>query len=444
MWPLNAQQIASIVDGSLSGDASTQVSRVVTDSRQPFRGDELFVGLPGERFDGGRFAQGALSRGARVVLTSRETSVVTEPGQAHVQVDNPLVALQSLAAYRRRAWSGTLVGVTGSNGKTIVKDMLGSLLARHVDAYASPQSWNSQVGVALSVLGIHDDDTVAVIECGISEPGEMARLQAMVRPDVGVLVNIGEAHRQTLVSEERTRAEKMVLFRELTGPLISGDALCVAEFTGRGGVARMPSEGELQAARAQLSPALASVPHLVMDAALAMAAAAECGVPPDAMAGALRDWRPAPMRLEMTSTPGGVLLINDAYTADPLSVGSALAVLANEKREGKSIAVLGGLAGLGAQAERAHADIGAQVVRLGIDRLVGVGQGGRQIVAGALLSGMVPDHTVVADSVQDAALLVDEWARNGDRVLLKASRPEGLEEVARIFFAGFAPTRAFV
>lgn len=444
MWPLNAQQIASIVDGSLSGDASTQVSRVVTDSRQPFRGDELFVGLPGERFDGGRFAQGALSRGARVVLTSRETSVVTEPGQAHVQVDDPLVALQSLAAFRRRAWRGTLVGITGSNGKTIVKDMLGSLLARHAEAYASPQSWNSQVGVALSVLGIHDEDTVAVIECGISEPGEMARLQAMVRPDVGVLVNIGEAHRQTLVSEERTRAEKMVLFRELTGPLISGDALCVAEFTGRGGVARMPSEGELQAARAQLSPALASVPHLVMDAALAMAAAAVCGVPPDAMAGALRDWRPAPMRLEMTSTPRGVLLINDAYTADPLSVGSALAVLANEKREGKSIAVLGGLAGLGAQAERAHADIGAQVVRLGIDRLVGVGQGGRQIVAGALLSGMAPDHTVVADSVQDAALLVDEWARNGDRVLLKASRPEGLEEVARIFFAGFAPTRAFV
>lgn len=444
MWPLNAQQIASLVAGSLVGDACAQVSRVVTDSRQPFRGDELFVGLVGDRFDGGRFAQSALSRGARVVLTSRTTLAVLAPGQAHVQVDEPLVALQSLAAFRRRAWNGTLVGITGSNGKTIVKDMLATLLARHTEVYASPQSWNSQVGVALSLLGIHDDDAIAVIECGISQPGEMARLQAMVRPNVGVLVNIGDAHRQTLESEERTRSEKMALFSELKGPLMSADPLCVAELTGRGGVGRMPSAAELDAARDQLSPALASVPHLVMDAALAMAAAVACGMSVHAMAGALRDWRPAPMRLEMTSTPRGVLLINDAYTADPLSVSSALAVLANEKREGKSIAVLGGLAGLGAQAERAHADIGAQVVRLGIDRLVGVGQGGRQVVAGALVSGMAPEHALVADSVQDAALLVDELARNGDRVLLKASRPEGLEEVARIFFAGFAPTRAFV
>lgn len=444
MWPLNAHQIASIVGGSLVGEASAQVSRVVTDSRQPFRGDELFVGLVGDRFDGGQFAQGALQKGARVVLTSPSTSVVLDAGQAQVRVEDPLAALQTLAAFRRSAWNGTLVGITGSNGKTIVKDMLVALLARHHGAYASPQSWNSQVGVALSVLGIHDDDAVAIIECGISQPGEMARLQAMVQPTVGVLVNIGEAHRQTLESEERTRIEKMILFQELTGPLISGDPLAVAAFLERGGDARAPSSADLEVARPNLDPTLALVPHLVMDAALAMAAAAACGMSTDAMSGALREWRPAPMRLEMASTPRGVLLINDAYTADPLSVSSALAVLATEKREGKSIAVLGGLAGLGAQAGRAHADIGAQVVRLGIDRLVGVGQGGSQIVASALASGMAPEHALLASSVQDAALLVDEMARSGDRVLLKASRPEGLEEVARIFFAGFAPTRAFV
>ncbi len=465
-FPLTAQEVAALTSGELLGDAAASAERVATDSRAAVRPGDLFVGLAGPHFDGGRFATQALAEGATIALVGPELAELTlGPGQAQVRVADPLAALQALAAAARQRFTGTLVAITGSNGKTTVKDMLAAALGDARRVTASPLSYNSQVGVALSLLSLDPAAEVALVECGISLPGEMARLAAMVRPDRGIFVTVGDAHLEGLGSRTTIASEKSQLFAGLADAAgawvltLSSEALArqalsqVAAPTllvGGGGEADFLLDevaGTLRrGADAVDLRTVGAAPHLRHDAGLAAAAALLLGASPAAVARGLAAWQPAPMRLEMSVTPRGVMLINDAYTADPVSLEAALVTLQRERESGRgrAVAVLGGMAQLGMARLAAHERAGRRVVELGIDRLVGVGEGGAEIAAAARAAGLPAERVHLAVDVAEAAMVLEEHCEPGDRVLLKASRPERLERIAALLFDSVAPARLFV
>lgn len=474
-WPLSAAEIAEIVHGQLWGSDEVQGERAITDSRGQVRRGDLFFGLIGPHFNGGHFAAAALSSGASIAVVSPEIAQqlahTAQTGEASaatavIAVDQPLVALQALAAEARCRFSGTVVAITGSNGKTTVKDMLVAALASERRVQASPQSFNSQVGVALSLLLLDRRAEVAIIECGMSLPGEIERLEAIVRPDHGLLTNIGDAHLAGLGSRHAIAAEKSQLFRRLPA---SGWVLTLGgEVLGRGALAATgariltaggdgkpdfsfiaASDGE--PARIERDGETVRLPlnhpsrQMIECAGLAAAAALLLGATPAAIERGLENWRPASMRLEMSTTPRGILLINDAYTADPASVEAALVTLVRERTPTThTVAVLGGMAQLGKLREQAHQEVGHRVWELGVDRLIGVGEGGAEIARAAARAGMAAERIHCVDGVSEAALLLEEHCRGGDRVLLKASRPARLERIARLLFASLAPTRLYV
>lgn len=459
-WPLTSRDIARLVGGEARGQPEALATRLTTDSRAGLQPGDLFVGLIGPHFDGGRFATQALAEGASMALVSRQHGeVATGPGHAVVVVDDPLAALQALAAEARRRFTGTVVAITGSNGKTTVKEMLALALGSERQVTASPMSYNSQVGVALSLLALEAEAEVALVECGISQPGEMARHRDMASPSLGILTSIGDAHIEGLRNRETTAHEKAALFADL--PSVGWVLVHEGERLGRAALAavgareltvggpeadfelRLSSGGfRLKRGRTQVEVELPQAPvHLLEDAALAAAAALELGASPQAVASGLRLWQPAPMRLEISTTPRGILLINDAYTSDPASMEAALLALRQHRGRGATVAVLGGMAQLGKLRQAAHQRVGRRVLELGIGRLIGVGEGGAEIAAAALAAGMPPERVHSVSEPTEAALILDETCRSGDRVLLKASRPERLERLAALLFDSLASAR---
>jgi len=462
MWPLTALELADILGATLEGDPSAHAEGVLPDSRAGVRPHDLFFGLQGPHFDGGQFALSALEEGASIAVVAGDLPLVPGPGQAVLRVAEGLAALQCLAAEARRRFQGTVVAITGSNGKTTVKDMLGQALAPSRRIAASPRSYNSQVGVPLSLLLMEPQAEVALIECGISLPGEMALLERIVRPDFGIFTNVGDAHLEGLGNRRVTASEKAGLFRRLPvqgwvlTPSDQGLAREGLAAVGATTVAVGDVDAEFRLLEAPDPPGLLwqdqeiplhlsiPSPFLIRDAALAAAAALLLGGDAKAIASGLNRWSPAPMRLEMSTTPRGVLLINDAYTADPTSVEAALQVLRNEGSDGATIAVLAGMAQLGEARRAAHRRVGQRVVDLGIDQLVGVGEGGQEIAVAALEAGLPPTRVHRVPNTEEAAAKLEELCRPGDRVLLKGSRPEGLERVAAALFDALAPARLYV
>lgn len=450
-WPIDAAAVAALTGGELVGSPGAKATRLALDTRAGVRTGDLFVALSGARFDGGRFANDALNAGAAVALVSAAHDVAPGPGQAVVRVSDPLGALHALAREARRRFEGRVVAVTGSNGKTIVKDQLMAALATSMSVTGSPLSYNSQVGVPAALLGLNPGADVAVVECGISRPGEMERLARLVDPDVGVFVNVGEAHLEGLGTRVGIAHEKSVLFsgsrcrcvfvpsdQTLAIAALERQHTCVERVWVERGLARTQNGPSFDA------PTVGADDPLEVDAGLSGVVALWLGADPALVRAALAVWRPPAMRLEITTTPRGVMLINDAYVSDPSSAEQALRRLAAERGSGRLVAVLGGFAQLGSARAGAHATLGRRVAELGIDRLIAVGNWGSEIAESALAAGMAPGHVVAVDSVAEAAPLLEQITEPGDRVLLKGSRPERLEAVAAALFDALAPTRLTV
>lgn len=440
MRPRSAQELARVCSGTVVGEGATLGTRVITDTRGAVRGGDVFVALVGPRFDGSRFAEDAFSAGASVVIAAGGAGIEVPEGRALVVVEDALAALQALAGDERTAFSGEVVAITGSNGKTITKDMLAAALGGMRRVYASPMSYNSQVGVALALLELDPEAEVAIIECGISRPGEMERLAAMVRPTHGIFVNVGDSHLEGLGSRTVTAEQKALLFGGLPADgwcLVSeGESEAMVALDALG--VRYTVVGEVEVA-----DALGLVAGFRQDARLAVSAAMRLGASAAAAAAGLVDWEPAPMRMEVLRTPRGVTVINDAYTADPGSMEAALTAL-SRFRGGRRVAVLGGMSQLGAASVRAHEQVGRRLVELGVNTVIGVGEGGAAIVRSALAAGLDGGSAVVVDDVASAASVIEERVDSGDVVLLKASRPQRLERIAPLLFGAVAPARATI
>jgi alanine racemase len=449
-------------------ERSAGIDGVSTDSRGVARGD-LFVALRGAFFNGVEYVRAALDAGAAVALVPVGVDVGVPPDRL-LDVDDPLRAVRALATARRERFRSDrlrVIGITGSNGKTAVKDMLCSIVAAAgITLHATSGSRNSQLGVALTLLDLKPEHRVAIVETGINRPGDMERLAAMVRPDLGVITLIGEAHAEFLGGGERTAREKARLFEAIPAEgvvALNADdrqtallASLVPCRTVRFGLSAgadvraldvRPDDGgyrfRLKSRSAgAVDVRLSSVgEHAVLNALAAAAVAVEgLGLPLDPVARGLGRYVPAPMRLELSETDDGVTLLNDAYVADPVSMRRALLALAEIAGPRRKIAVLGTMLELGDLAVPAHRAMGAVVHDTGVDLLITVGDLARQIADTSMERGAPPRAVFQCATAADAAERLAELVRSGDVVLLKGSRALKLERVARRYLSSLRPT----
>jgi len=450
--PFTLKEVAEATGGRLAdADPDAVVAGVAVDSRA-VRPGELFVALPGGRTDGSLFAAAAAEAGAAATL-AREGAVFAGP---RVEVADPLAALAALGTAVRDRSAATVVAVTGSNGKTTTKDLLAAALATTVATVANQASFNNEVGLPLTLTRIDPGTRAVVVEMGARGPGHIAALARLARPSVGVVVNVGESHLGMFGSREAIAKAKGELVESLppdgTAVLNADDpqVAAMADRTvarvvtfGQGPAAQVRAEavtldGDGRASFTLVTPAgtaevtlPAPGEHLVSCALAAAAAAAVLGVGPAEVAAGLATATLSPMRMQVRRRPDGLTVVNDAYNANPSSMAAALKTLATLGRlGGRTVAVLGEMAELGPAAAAEHDRIGRLATRLGIDRLVGVGEPGRVMVNAARMEGMWPEEAEAVAGPDAALALLTPVLGPDDVVLVKASRVVALDRVA--------------
>ena len=459
--------LADLLEGELQGRPAEASPRAVAiDSRRVLPGD-LFFALSGRRRDGHAFVEAAEAAGASVVVVRRSWAgergaPPPGPGSARLLVDDPLTALQRLAAWYRRRHIQRVVAITGSNGKTVVKSALTALLAGRYRVAASPGSWNSQVGVPLAVLTAPPGTELGVFEAGISAPGEMERLEAILTPDFGVLVNIGLAHLAGFGSRAVTAREKMKLFRGIgpegwliapPDPLVSALPLSCRRLHPGSQAPRLLGqrphddglllELDLGAGPVQVPVRTRSAP-LVEDLMIALTAALQLGVSPADLLEVLRDYSFGPTRMETWRTPEGITIVNDTASDDPISVQAALDTVAASPGSGRRLFVFGGMGELGASEAREHAFIGQLAAERGFSELLLLPHPARSQTAAAW-DRLRPAHPAL--TVAGATTLRDcirDLARPGDTVLFKGAASQDLSRAARSIWESMAPRRLLV
>jgi UDP-N-acetylmuramoyl-tripeptide--D-alanyl-D-alanine ligase len=417
------------------------IARITTDTRSIAPGD-CFVALIGERFDAHDFLPQAVERGATAVVASHPERT-TALGVPVFAVRDTLVALGALARYRRRAWSGTVIGVGGSNGKTTTKELIRAALAACLGVHATTGNLNNLIGVPLTLLALPDDADVAVIEMGMNVPGEMARLRGIVEPEIAVMTSVSEEHLEGLGSLEGVMREESELFDGAQVAIVPASQPEIAH-AAKGRAARVVSAGldagdvhpsrwssgadgagEIEIDGATVRPPTRGA-HNLRNAMLALAVARELGLSmEDAARGIARATFPA-MRMEMAPLgKGGATLINDAYNASPASMRAAIDVLAGSGSGRQRVAVLGSMRELGVHAPRLHEEVARAALASPVEIVAGMGEIGEALRA----VGSGDPRVVVAREVEELwAALVPRLARDAV-ILLKASRGVKLERL---------------
>ncbi|MEU2254544.1 UDP-N-acetylmuramoyl-tripeptide--D-alanyl-D-alanine ligase [Nocardia xishanensis] len=484
MIEMTLREIADVVGGTLHDvpDPEARVTGSVEfDSRRIGSGD-LFLALPGERADGHEYAAAAVAAGAVAVLAARPVGVpaivvTPSPGQVpatsvaliHDSDGSGAAVLAALAALARAsverltaAGGLTVVGVTGSSGKTSTKDLLAAVLAPLGPVVAPPGSFNNELGHPWTALRADEKTRFLVLELSARGPGHIAALAAVAPPSIGVVLNVGTAHLGEFGSREAIAQTKGELVEALpaTGlAVLNADDPQVAAMAARtrAKVVRVGQAGnaDIRASDIRLdaearagftlhtpagsTPVQLSVhgEHQVGNALSAAAVALACGADLATIARALSGAeRVSERRMDVRTTADGVTVVNDSYNANPDSVRAALKALVTMSRAGetprRSWAVLGEMAELGEESVVEHDGIGRLAVRLDVDRLIVVGTGrpSRAMHQGAVMEGSWGEESVLVPDIGAAIALLDDEVEAGDVVLVKASKSVGLWAVA--------------
>jgi UDP-N-acetylmuramoyl-tripeptide--D-alanyl-D-alanine ligase len=414
--------------------------RAVVDSRQVASGD-LFFGLEGEHADGGRFARDALQAGAwGVVVTPEHAAPLAEAGLDGwvLGVADPLRSLQRTARAWRRELGCQVVGITGSTGKTSVKDVCHAILPFRT--HASPENYNTEVGLPLAILLASPETEVLVLEMAMRGLGQIAELCEVAEPDIGVITNVGPVHLEllgTLEAVAEAKAEILGGLRPGGSAIVPADAEALEPhlddhvptiaFGPGGDVFALHANSDGRSSQATVeTPAGAErfefpfgEAHNLTNALAAIAIGVALDAPLAEMALRAPGITFSRLRGEILELAGRILLVNDCYNANPVSMRAALDHLATLEGSGRRAAILGQMNELGPDAAIYHRDVGAHARQLGIGPILGVGE---------LARDYVPDAW--APDAETAAELAERMVEPGDAILIKGSRSVGLELVA--------------
>ena len=446
MIPCTVREICAAVGGTLlQGEGSALITGVTTDSRAVSAG-QLFIPLTGERFDGHAYIGSALSSGAAGCLTARTPETLL-PGKLYVRVADTRLALKALAAWYRSRFTLPVVQITGSAGKTTTKEMVAAVLSRRYDTLKTQANFNNDIGTPLTLLGLAPQHQAAVIETGMNHFGEIRYLGEMVRPDIAVITNVGDAHIENLGNTRQgiLRA-KCEIFQHLSpdgiavlngdDPLLNTVALpqtilrcgrgenCnvrVTDVDDRGieGIACTVTTARASYRLTAASPGSFMIYPMAMAAAIGEA----LGLTGEEIAAGVAAYVPTGSRMHLIRLPEGRLLIDDCYNANPQALEEALKLLAVTPARRRA-AVLGDMGELGELTVSAHRAIGVLTGELHLDSVIAIGEKARDIASAA------PNARWYA-SVDDAMPVIRAAFTEGTAVLVKASHAMHFENIVK-------------
>lgn len=446
MSPCTVAALCAAVGGKLlSGDSAAVVTGVTTDSRAASDG-QLFIPLTGERFDGHAYIDGALSAGATGCLTARVPETM-QPGKFYIQVADTRLALKALAAWYRSRFTLPVVQITGSAGKTTTKEMVAAVLSRRYDTLKTQANFNNDIGTPLTLLGLAPQHQAAVIETGMNHFGEIRYLGEMVRPDIAVITNVGDAHIENLGNTRQGILQaKCEIFENLAPDgiaVLNGDDPLLDTVTlpqtilrcgrGEGCSVRVTDVDDrgiegiactVTTARASYRLATAS-PGGFMIYPMAMAAAIgeALGLTGEEITAGVAAYVPTGSRMHIIHLPEERLLIDDCYNANPQAMTEALRLLAVTQTRRRA-AVLGDMGELGELTASAHRAIGALTGELHLDSVIAIGEKARDIASAAPNAQWFP-------SVEDALPAVRDAFTGGTAMLVKASHAMHFENIVK-------------
>lgn len=477
---LNSKQIAEFTGATViveALDPSHLACGITWDSRD-VEEDFVYVALPGERVDGHSFIDEALRKGAHVVLSMQRVSENTqilaqEMGAALLEVSSTFSAITDLARAWRSFIKGEVVALSGSTGKTTTKNILRDVLSTTYRVVATKGNQNNELGVPKTLLDANPETEFVVVEMGMRGAGQLAELCAFVRPDIALITNTGECHIELLGSREaiaRAKAEAVEALPNGTGlavlNYVDDNTLLICEtaqtakrgiqvvyFDGSGTFRAQTNEGVPCVWASDITLDEAGCPHFklhfpgepaalecelglrglhnVHNACAAAALAHRCGVPFEQIAVGLRSSVPEVGRQEILAGKGDVLVINDAYNANPDSMRASLAMFSTLDVKHKRYAVLGDMGELGDFAQACHEGVGQFAATQKLDMLICVGELSRFIAQGAREAGFPADRIIAVDSRGEALNELEMRLEAGDAVLVKASHSMELERIVR-------------
>jgi len=401
MINLTTLELAEIVQGKVIGDSGFTIRNVITDSRFPVSGNgSLFIALVGPNHNGHEFIDDLYQlRNVKAFLVEPdEVSYSNYPNATFVEVDDTLQALQKLAAYHRNRFVYPIIGITGSNGKTMVKEWLNQLLSPEYQIVRSPRSYNSQVGVPLSVLQMDDHFDLAIFEAGISKPGEMVKLQPIIDPTIGIFTNIGMPHQENFDDIDEKVNEKLKLFREVKTLIYCKDHAAIDSII-RGNTLLADNQlltwGQSPASKVQVKSiqrvvgkTQVKIRYSQQDFTLSIpftdAASYEnamhcvttmllLGYSVQDIDKRLHTLQPVAMRLELKEGINRCSIINDSYNSDLGSLAIAIDFLMQQKQHNRYVVILSDILESGYAPEQLYSRVAQMLKDKGVDLLIGIG-----------------------------------------------------------------------
>ena len=442
---LDLQQVARAIEAAGEVPA-IPVAGWSVDTRTQNVGDVYFA-LRGPNHDGHDYVANSWRKGAAAVVVER----FLEARNGELVVRDAQRALQDLGAWARRQWGGTVVGVTGSAGKTTTKDAIAHVLEVELAAGKTVGNFNNHVGVPLSILRLPDGCRAGVLEMGMNHAGEIRELAAISKPEIGVVTNVGYAHVEFFDSIEGVAAAKRELIEALPRDgvaVLNADDARVIRFRdshpGRSVTFGFSAEADVRAEAAEFGAASTRFRvngveyetglvgrHAVMNLLAAIAVAREFGIAPDRLREPIRSFAVGKMRGERLEH-NGILVWNDCYNANPEAMQSMIDVL-RESSAARRIAVLGEMLELGHAAESLHRQVGKYAAEHGVNLLIGVGGGARAMVDSAIAAGLPADAGYFFAEAGEAGGFARQVAHPGDAILFKGSRGVHVERALERF-----------
>lgn len=454
MPTLTFRQLAAMTGGEVVQNPDTTISSVVIDSRE-VKPDSVFFAIQGDRLDGHQFVPQALQTARGAVVARIDNNIPADKGV--VRVNDTTVALQNLARSIRERYPFTLIGITGSAGKTTTKEMIATLIGTERKTFKSWGNFNNLIGCPLCIDNTPDDAQVVVSEMGMNHKGEIATLAGLTHPDFGVYTNIGPVHIEFFGTIEKIAEAKRELLenlrpggtvvinvdnkyvvdisRDFNGPKVTYGIDHDAQFRGTN-----IQERGLFGTRFDVQGHTFELPlpgrHNLENLLAAIATARTYGISWEGIERGVAELKPAYHRGVIIPLPNGATLYDDTYNSNPYAVSRALTLLQQADVKGRRIAVIGDMLELGEKELEYHAETGRAIPK-DVDVVIGVGKRSKSLLDGAREAGFAADKVHHFDDAEAAGRFLTDFIRPGDLVLIKASRGIGLDRtVAMLQQAG--------